>query len=54
MEGVFLWIFFVVILVLRFFGLEFFMVFEDVLFVNVGECMNVIGLVKFCRLIKEE
>lgn len=35
-------------------GLELFNIYDDLLFVNVGECINVIGLKKFFCLICEE
>lgn len=35
------------------FGLELLVIILDLLFINVGECINVIGSVQFCKLIKE-
>lgn len=43
-----------IFVVCRLFGLESLNIGEDSLFVNVGERINVIGFVKFKRLIKEE
>lgn len=39
------------LLLMCLFGLEFFILIKDILFVNVGEWINVIGSVKFCKLI---
>lgn len=36
------------------FGLELLVIILDLLFVNIGECINVIGSVQFCKLVKEE
>lgn len=50
-EGLLFCVIFEIELCLWFFGLELFIKIDDIFFMNVGECMNVIGLVKFCKLI---